>query len=105
MAPAEVPEMPSKRSQFSSSKRSSTPQVKAPCAPPPCKARATRGRRTVLPEHDSAIPPKVGNSGAQGNRGDCCKKGYGASDILPVNSLPGTGRGFLGAGEAAPLLP
>ena len=41
MAPAEVPEMPSICSQGSSSNRSSTPQVKAPCAPPPCRARST----------------------------------------------------------------
>jgi hypothetical protein len=42
MAPADVPEMPSIRSHGSWSKRSSTPQVKAPCEPPPCKARSTR---------------------------------------------------------------
>src|SRR5262245_66485033 len=41
MAPAEVPEMASMVSQDSSSSRSSTPQVKAPCAPPPCRARST----------------------------------------------------------------
>ena len=42
IAPAEVPDMPSMRSQGSSRRRSSTPQVKAPCAPPPCNARSTR---------------------------------------------------------------
>ena len=42
IAPAEVPEMPSKLSQGSSSRRSSTPQVNAPWAPPPCSARSTR---------------------------------------------------------------
>src|SRR6478752_1238549 len=42
MAPAEVPEMPSMPSQGSSSRRSSTPQVNAPCAPPPCSAKSTR---------------------------------------------------------------
>ena len=41
IAPAEVPEMPSICSQGSSSSRSSTPQVKAPWAPPPCRARST----------------------------------------------------------------
>ena len=41
MAPAEVPEMPSIVSQSSSSRRSTTPQVKAPCEPPPWKARST----------------------------------------------------------------
>ena len=41
IAPAEVPEMASISSQGSSSRRSSTPQVKAPWAPPPCKARST----------------------------------------------------------------
>ena len=46
MAPADVPEMPSICSQGSSRKRSSTPQVNAPCAPPPCSARSTsRDRR------------------------------------------------------------
>src|SRR5438093_5628115 len=33
--------MPSKSMRSSSSRRSSTPQVKAPCAPPPCNARLT----------------------------------------------------------------
>src|SRR5262249_44772552 len=42
IAPADVPEMPSIRSHGSSSRRSSTPQVKAPCAPPPCSAKSTR---------------------------------------------------------------
>ena len=56
MAPAEVPEMPSIRSQGSSSSRSSTPQVNAPCAPPPCRARSTRtgSRRHVSLEVDFA---------------------------------------------------
>ena len=40
IAPAEVPEMPSICSQGSSISRSSTPQVKAPWAPPPCSARS-----------------------------------------------------------------
>jgi hypothetical protein len=49
IAPAEVPEMPSNSSQGSSSSRSITPQVKAPCAPPPCSARSTSSgsRRTA----------------------------------------------------------
>src|SRR5271156_3440522 len=42
MAPADVPEMPSIPSHGSSSKRSSTPHVNAPCEPPPCNARSTR---------------------------------------------------------------
>ena len=42
MAPAEVPEMPSISSLGSSKRRSRTPQVKAPCAPPPWSARSTR---------------------------------------------------------------
>ena len=41
-APAEAPEMPSMASRPSASSWSSTPQVKAPCAPPPCRARLTR---------------------------------------------------------------
>ena len=40
MAPAEVPEMASIWSHGSSSRRSRTPQVKAPCEPPPCRARS-----------------------------------------------------------------
>src|SRR5262245_37206612 len=39
IAPALVAEMPSIAKRPSSSSRSSTPQVKAPCAPPPCRAR------------------------------------------------------------------
>jgi hypothetical protein len=39
MAPALVPEIASKDSLPSSIRASSTPQVKAPCAPPPCSAR------------------------------------------------------------------
>src|SRR4029079_2845226 len=39
MAPALVATTPSKSSLGSSSSRSRTPQVKAPWAPPPCKAR------------------------------------------------------------------
>src|SRR5260221_4817958 len=42
MAPAEVAEMPSNSNRSSASNRSSTPQVKAPWAPPPCKARLRR---------------------------------------------------------------
>src|SRR5580704_542935 len=38
-APADVPEIPSMASRSSLSSCSSTPQVKAPCAPPPCSAR------------------------------------------------------------------
>ena len=48
IAPADVPEIPSILIQGSSRSRSRTPQVKAPCEPPPCKARLTRtGRRSV----------------------------------------------------------
>ena len=39
IAPALVALMPSIPRRSSSSRRSSTPQVKAPCAPPPCRAR------------------------------------------------------------------
>src|SRR5262245_26214398 len=42
MAPADVPEIPSIWSQGSSKNRSSTPQVNAPCAPPPYSARSMR---------------------------------------------------------------
>src|SRR5215475_11880994 len=42
MAPAEVPEIASIFSHGSSRSRSSTPQVNAPCEPPPCRARSIR---------------------------------------------------------------
>ena len=42
MAPALLPLMPSKCMRGSCSSASSTPQVKAPCAPPPCRARFKR---------------------------------------------------------------
>src|SRR6516165_4926894 len=41
MAPALVAQIPSNEIRSSSSRRSRTPHVKAPCAPPPCKARLT----------------------------------------------------------------
>src|SRR3984957_5731777 len=41
-APADVPEMPSMASRSSLKSCSSTPQVKAPWAPPPCSARLMR---------------------------------------------------------------
>src|SRR5436190_19015350 len=41
IAPADVPEMPSIPSHGSSSRRSNTPQVKAPWEPPPCNAKST----------------------------------------------------------------
>src|SRR3984957_2443254 len=39
MAPADAPDMPSISMRGSAKRLSSTPQVKAPCAPPPCSAR------------------------------------------------------------------
>ena len=42
IAPALVPLRPSNAIRPSSSNASSTPQVKAPCAPPPCSARFSR---------------------------------------------------------------
>src|SRR4029453_13403804 len=42
MAPALVPLTASNSSRPSSISASSTPQVKAPCEPPPCRARLTR---------------------------------------------------------------
>src|SRR5215472_9006947 len=50
IAPAEVPETPSKRSHDSSSRRSRTPQVNAPCAPPPCSPRSTDTGSRSIPE-------------------------------------------------------
>ena len=49
MAPAEVPEIASIRSHDSSSRRSRTPQVKAPCEPPPCSAKSTRSGSRSFP--------------------------------------------------------
>ena len=40
IAPADVPEIASIFSHGSSRRRSSTPQVKAPCDPPPWRARS-----------------------------------------------------------------
>src|SRR3712207_4582405 len=66
MAPAEVALMPSSAMRSSSSSRSSTPQVKAPCAPPPCRARFTVfvpaapsvARRVFLPA-STRTPPSI----------------------------------------------
>jgi hypothetical protein len=41
MAPALVPLIVAISIRSSASSRSSTPQVNAPCAPPPCRARST----------------------------------------------------------------
>ena len=62
IAPADVPEMPSISSHGSSSSRSSTPQVKAPCDPPPCSARSTRSGSRVMEAigigpHNNAYAP------------------------------------------------
>ena len=46
-SPAEVAVMPSMSIVFSSRSRSSAPQVKAPCAPPPCRARLTTFRAAL----------------------------------------------------------
>src|SRR2546423_1131622 len=48
IAPADAPEMPSISNRPSSSNWSSTPQVKAPCAPPPCSARLMRLRPRLI---------------------------------------------------------
>ena len=60
--PAEVPEIASTSIHGSSSSRSSTPQVKAPCDPPPCSARSTSsGSRRAGPGagHVSAFPRRM----------------------------------------------
>ena len=61
-APADVPETPSITSRPSLKRCSSTPQVKAPCAPPPCSARLMR---LVV---GAPFPPaaRPGNSAASG---------------------------------------
>ena len=49
MAPALVPVTPTMAILVSSRRRSSTPHVKAPCDPPPCKAKATLRRPGAAP--------------------------------------------------------
>src|SRR5471030_488426 len=56
IAPAEVPEMPSISTRWSANNSSSTPQVSAPCAPPPCSARLMRFLPFGLPD---LSPPKA----------------------------------------------
>src|SRR5215813_10480847 len=63
MAPADVPEIASMRSHDdSSSKRSSTPHVKAPCEPPPCRARSiSRGLAISVRDGLSVEWPDLGS--------------------------------------------
>src|SRR5262249_26615494 len=60
MAPALVPVTPMISIVASSSRRSSTPHVKAPCDPPPCNAKATLRRPGAAPycasAFDDALP-------------------------------------------------
>src|SRR5690606_1691075 len=75
IAPALAPLMPAISRRSSSSSRSSTPQVKAPCAPPPCRARSTclRGRadrRAVLMDN------VAGQSDHSGRRTGGCGDGW-----------------------------
>src|SRR5690606_8136299 len=68
-APAEVPEMPAISMSSSSSSLSSTPQVKAPCAPPPRSARLIlrMGHRlSPCPKYlggAAAAPPRASEGG------------------------------------------
>src|SRR5258707_9927430 len=55
MAPAEVPDMASIVSHDSSSSRSRTPHVKAPCEPPPCSARSISCEGRSLPAGDGSM--------------------------------------------------
>src|SRR5262245_56105948 len=55
MAPADVPEIASMRSHGSSSRRSSTPHVNAPCEPPPCSARSIRSGSRVTAASEGAV--------------------------------------------------
>src|SRR5271170_5379081 len=55
-APALVPVMPSKLSRFSSRRRSSTPQLKAPWLPPPWSARLTTFCSTTWLRSKPAAP-------------------------------------------------
>ena len=67
IAPALVALMPSNAMRFSSSRRSSTPQAKAPCAPPPWSARLTSLTPDALPARTIRAglrsPPPVPSSG------------------------------------------
>src|SRR5882672_6925197 len=57
-APALVPLIQPTLIVSSSSRRSSTPQVKAPCAPPPSSARLRRCfRRKEIKEREPHLPP------------------------------------------------
>ena len=69
IAPALVPLISAIASRPSSSSRSSTPQVSAPCAPPPCSARLMRLRgraRLVHAPAPGAIRPRPKDSGVTG---------------------------------------
>jgi hypothetical protein len=95
IAPAEVPEMPSNSSQGSSSSRSITPQVKAPCAPPPCSARSTSSgsRRTAAVVE--VVPCAIGARSPQ--RPGCRRR---ADSPLPVAAGRG-GDGCIEEGSEA----
>ncbi len=77
MAPALVPLIAAMGKRPSSSKASSTPQVKAPCAPPPCSARPSGGalRRGIQGRGKSAA--------FQVAMGRYCTKRAGADQAMP----------------------
>ena len=63
MAPALLPLRPSNSMPVSSSSASSTPQVKAPCEPPPCRARLSRLGMAPLRRLTRLSADRSGNPG------------------------------------------
>ena len=57
--PPDVPVMLSTESQSSSSSRSSTPHVNAPCEPPPCSARLIRSGLLLCRRHSPCLIPST----------------------------------------------
>src|SRR5689334_9128186 len=72
--------MPTISNSGSCRRRSSTPQVKAPCEPPPCKARETRRRLFVV----CCMPPFGGNAVSPAfrpRRADSVRNGWRLAEL------------------------
>src|SRR5215475_11205355 len=95
MAPADVPEMATIFSRSSSSRRSSTPQVKAPCEPPPCSAKSMScdggsagmgntpsGKRVATSDHGGFANETV-EAGHRDRNCDAEQEPFDAADIRP----------------------
>jgi hypothetical protein len=85
MAPALVPVTPITSIVASSSRRSSTPHVKAPCDPPPCKAKATLRRSGAAARSASALDDAAAKPNANG---DPSTDNAIRREIIPVVILP-----------------